>query len=292
MDFRSLRSFVMLAEQLHFGRAARLLHLSQPALSKQIKALEDELGGPLFERNRHGAALTVAGRSLVDEARELLAHGQRVLNRGQQAVAGLSGKLAIGFGISTFELVPHVIARFREQRPGVEITLVDLSTAAQVEALRSGALDVGFLRFPVDDDFATFPVRKERAVLVTPASYPARSTLQSCARAPFVAIVAARAPGFHAHMLRLCGHHGVHPHVVQEARGFQTVMALVAAGIGAAIVPEAVARAPVADVTVHTIPGPAAAWHVGAAWRARRNEPLLDAFLDLVREETKRQPKA
>lgn len=285
MDFRSLRSFVLLAEQLHFGRTARLLHLSQPALSKQIKALEDELGGALFERNRHGAALTVAGRSFVSEARALLAHGDRVLQRGQQAMTGLTGTLAIGFGVSTFELVPHVIARFRSERPGVEITLVDMSTAAQVEGLRSGALDVGFLRFPVDDDFATLLVRKERAVLVTPSSYPARSTLKSCSASPFVAIASARAPGFHGHMLRLCGHHGIHPHVVQEAREFQTVMALVAAGIGAAIVPESVARDPVGDVRVHTITGPEAAWQVGAAWRAHRDEPLLRAFLDLVRAE-------
>jgi DNA-binding transcriptional LysR family regulator len=285
MEIRNLRSFVTLAEQLHFGKAARLLHLSQPALSKQIRALEEELGGALFERSRHGSALTAAGRGFLVEARSLIAHADRVLASGQHAVTGSAGTLAVGFGVAVFELVPKLIAKLREQRPGVQITLRDLSTAAQIEALRSGSLDVGFLRLPAGDGFEAIPVHQERSVLVAPASYPAR-TLERCAGDPFVSIKPDVAPGFYAHTVRLCEHHGVHPRVVQEAREFATVLALVAAGTGVAIVPESTARTPMAGVRVQRLAGADATWQVGAAWRAKRNEPVLNAFIALVKAET------
>ena len=285
MEIHNLRSFVTLAEQLHFGKAARLLHVSQPALSKQIRALEEELGGALFERSRHGAALTAAGRGFLDEARSLIAHADRVLASGQHAVTGSAGTLAVGFGVAVFELVPRLIARLREQRPGVQITLRDLSTAAQIDALRSGSLDVGFLRFPLSEGFEGIPVHQERSVLVMPASYTTRTSLEKCAADPFVSIRPEVAPGFHAHAVRLCEHHNVHPRVVQEAREFATVLALVAAGTGVAIVPESVARIPMAGIRVQRLHGADAAWHVGAAWREKRVGPVLQAFIELVRAE-------
>lgn len=284
MDIRILRSFLVLADQLHFGRASRLLHLSQPALSKQIRALEDELGGPLFTRSRHIVALTGAGRNFTPEARALVAHADKVLASGQDVVAGRTGMLAIGFGVSTFEIVPRIIARFREQRPGVRINLVDQSTANQVDDLLKGVLDIGFLRFPVTDDLETLPLRSERAVLVTPATYPERFTFNDARDAPFVSLARDRSAGFIAHVERLLAHKGLQPRVVQEAREFPTVLALVAAGIGIAIVPESALHTAVDAIRVHRIPGPEASWQVGAAWRKGRTEPLLTSFVDVTRE--------
>src|SRR5687767_13284133 len=120
MEMRELKSFVLLAEQLHFGRAARLLHLSQPALTKQIRRMEEELGSPLFERGRHGTALSAFGKQFLKEARNTVGDFDRLLDRAKIAAAGESGHLGIGFGFHTLELVPRLIVRLREIAPGIE----------------------------------------------------------------------------------------------------------------------------------------------------------------------------
>lgn len=285
MDIRTLRSFLAVADRLHFGRAARVLHLSQPALSKQIRALEDELGGPLFTRTRHGVALTNAGRNFAPEARTLVALADKVLAAGQDVVAGRTGTLNVAFGVSTFEIVPRIIARFREQRPGVRINLFDQTTASQVDDLLNGVLDIGFLRFPVSRELETLAFRGERAVLVTPASYPEKFSFAQVAEAPFISLQPDRSAGFNAHVARLCAAKGVQPKIMQEAREFPTVLALVAAGIGVAIVPESALHTLIEDVVrVHRISGSEASWQVGAAWRRGRTEPLLAAFIEVARE--------
>lgn len=284
MDIRTLRSFLVLADQLHFGKAARLCHLSQPALSKQIRALEEQLGGQLFSRTRHGVALTGAGRNFAIEARALVAHADKVLASGQDVIAGRTGALAIAFGVSTFEIVPRIIARFREHRPGVRINLVDQATASQVDDLLKGVLDIGFLRFPVSDELETLPLRSERAVLITPASYPAAISLDDAHDMPFISLQRDRSAGFNAHVARLCAAKGLQPRIVQEAREFPTVLALVAARIGVAIVPESALHTVIDQVRVHRIEGPEASWQVGAAWRRGRTEPLLTTFIETARE--------
>src|SRR5262245_31417174 len=128
MELSRLRSFIVLAERLHFGEAARLLHLSQPALIKQIRQLEDEVGAPLFDRGRHGARLTEVGSLFAEEARRLVQQAEAALELGRRAARGEVGRLAIGFGFSTVTLVPRVISKFRLRHPGVEIELRDMST--------------------------------------------------------------------------------------------------------------------------------------------------------------------
>ncbi|MBC7792088.1 MAG: LysR family transcriptional regulator [Clostridia bacterium] len=283
MDIRTLRSFLVLADRLHFGKAARVLNLSQPALSKQIRSLEDELGGALFTRSRHGVALTGAGRNFTGDARGLVALADKVLASGQDVIAGRTGLLAIAFGVSTFEIVPRIIARFRDQRPGVRVNLVDQATASQVDDLVKGVLDIGFLRFPVSDELETLALRGERAVLVTPATYPEKFGFGEVNDAPFISLARDRSAGFNAHVARLCAHRGIQPRIVQEAREFPTVLALVAAGIGVAIVPESAVHTAVEDIRVHPIRGREASWQVGAAWRRGRTEPLLTAFIQVVR---------
>src|SRR5690349_6488468 len=117
MEMRELRSFVLLAEQLHFGRASRLLNLSQPALTKQIRRMEDELGAPLFERGRHGTMLSSLGKQFLKEARGVLASFDRLLDSAHAGALGEVGKLSLGFGFHTLELVPRVIVKLRETSP-------------------------------------------------------------------------------------------------------------------------------------------------------------------------------
>src|SRR6478609_4095131 len=153
MELRDVRSFVILAEQLHYGRSAQLLNLTQPALTKQIRRLEEELGGELFIRGRHGTQLTTLGRDFLRGARASLRDFDELVQRTRRIAAGEIGQLRIGFGFHTFELVPRIIVRLRKNLPSIQISLRDMSTAEQVEALRTEKLDLGFVRLPLSSEF-------------------------------------------------------------------------------------------------------------------------------------------
>ena len=150
MEIRQIRSFLSVAETLHFGRSARLLYLSQPALSLQIKSLEDELGLTLLKRNRQGTILTEAGRVFRDSAAIALEQLEAATRKAQWASTGKLGRIRIGF-ISTagHEIVPNLMRRFHKLYPEVEFSLRNVLTSEQVEKIQNGALDVSFLRLPV-----------------------------------------------------------------------------------------------------------------------------------------------
>jgi DNA-binding transcriptional LysR family regulator len=289
MEMRELKSFVLLAEQLHFGRAARLLNLSQPALTKQIHRMEEELGAELFERGRHGTALSSFGKEFLRGAKEAVAGFDRMLDRAKSAASGDTGKLEIGFGFHTLDLVPRLIVNLRGIAPGIEVALRDMSTAEQVIALRAGTLDLGFVRMPAPADFGSMPVIKDRLALVSSNAYPLRAggSLADCKDRPFVSISETRSPGFHSHMRRLCAKYGFHPRVVQQVPEFTTALALVEAGLGMAFIPESVGNTRFPGIKVHAIRDKDAAWSVGAAWRKGDTNPALARFLKLLKDEVK-----
>jgi DNA-binding transcriptional LysR family regulator len=285
MEMRDLRSFVVLAEQLHFGRAAQLLHISQPALTKQIRRLEEEWGGALFERGRHGTRLGAAGAGLLEETREVLRGFERLVAAGKQGAAGERGRLRIGFGFHTFDLVPRVVVELRKKSPALQISLKDMSTAEQTQALAAEEIDAGFVRLPVARAFETFPVTIDRVALVSGASsgLPRAAGLAECRERPFVLLAQKRSPGFHRHVLKLCARAGFHPRIVQEAPEITTVLALVRAGLGVAFIPESFGGNRFPGIRVHRLPGKEAEWAVGVAWRRGDSNPVLGRFLDLIR---------
>ncbi|MCW1887157.1 LysR substrate-binding domain-containing protein [Luteolibacter flavescens] len=287
---RELKSFVLLAEQLHFGRASRLLNLSQPALTKQIRRMEDELGAPLFERGRHGTMLSSLGKQFLKEARGVVSGFDRLLDGAHTSARGESGNLSLGFGFHTLELVPRVIVKLRETSPGIQITLRDMSTAEQTDALRKGELDLGFVRLPGADDFKLLPVIKDRLTLVSSAAYPlpANATLGSCRDLPFVSISEARSPGFFGHFLQLCGKHSFHPRVVQQVPEFTTALALVQAGLGVTVIPQSAGTSRFPGLRQHPLRDRDAAWTVAAAWRKGDSNPALAKFLAILKVEAKR----
>ena len=179
LEDRELRSFLVLAEQLHFGRSANLLHISQPALSKQIKGLEEKVGGPLLVRNRRDVRLTAAGSLLYDEGRRVLRDLDSLFEAAQAAVRGEAGKLRIAVGIATVHgLVPPALRRFREAHPRVEIHIGDMSTPKQIEALLAGEVDVGFLRLPIrHPQLMVKKVLKEQITIVASTSFRGALTL-------------------------------------------------------------------------------------------------------------------
>jgi DNA-binding transcriptional LysR family regulator len=248
LDIRQLRSFVAVAHGLNFSRAAQQLHLSQPALSTQIKSLETHLGAKLFQRNRRTVRLTPAGNALLADAESLLQQIADVELRVARISTGDIGHLRIGFVSSaTLEIVPAVALAFRKQHPGVDLELKNLPTALQVEALRNGTLDAGFVRMPLAEKGldVTLIHREPFALVLAKSHRLARQkspALQDLAQEPFIAYGRRWAPSFYDVWTAICQKAGFVPRVVQETGEMSTALALVAAGLGVAILPEGITR--------------------------------------------------
>jgi len=287
MEMRELRSFVLLGQQLHFGRRARLLNLSQPALTKQLRKVEEDLGCLLFQRGKHGTKLTSAGETFLEEAKLIVSGFDRLLEGGRRLAQGEIGRLRIGFGFHTFELVPRLIGRLRQVAPAVEISLRDMSTAEQIEALRNRRIDAGFVRAPASKEFESMPVINDRLILVTPknSGLPQKATLRDCTKQPFILISNERAPTFRRHALALCAKYGFHPRVIQDTSEVTTSLALARADLGVTLIPQSFGTAHITGVRVHELDDPEASWAVSAAWRRGDTNPVLKRFIELLREE-------
>jgi DNA-binding transcriptional LysR family regulator len=287
MEMRELRSVVLLGQQLHFGRTARLLNLSQPALTKQIRRVEEDLGCLLFERGKRGTKLTSAGETFLEEAKLIVSGFDRLLEGGRRLARGEIGRLKIGFGFHTFELVPRLIARLRRVAPAVEISLRDMSTSEQTEALRSRRIDAGFVRAPVSKEFESMPVINDRLILVTSknSGLPLQATLRDCMKQAFILISNERAPTFRRHALALCAKHGFHPRLIQDTNEVTTSLALARANLGVTLIPQSFGTAHITGVRVHELDDPEASWAVSAAWRRGDSNPVLKRFIELLREE-------
>jgi DNA-binding transcriptional LysR family regulator len=255
MELRQIRSFLSVAETLHFGRTAELIHLSQPALSLQIRALEADVGVRLFERNRRKTTLTAAGVAFRDEAARALSQLEQAIRRARLAASGKLGLLRIGF-VSTAgsEIMPNIVRQFRQLNPEVEFSLRNILTAEQVQMLESGSLDVGFLRMPVDEHSAldVVTVHREPFVLVVPSSHKLakrkRVRLREVAGQDFVMYERTYAPGFHDLMFGILRDAGIVPNVTQTAVEIPTLISLVASGMGITIMPASVVKHYVASV--------------------------------------------
>jgi len=290
MSIEELRSFVILAGHLHFGRAAQALHVSQPALTKQINRLEDAVGGKLFERGKQGSKLTTFGERLVPRAKELVASFDRLLAEAQQEAKGHSGRLRIGSGSYTLDLVPRLIVKLRALEPRIEVSLRDLSTAEQLDGLQKRQLDLGFTRLPLPAaarDLTVQPVMSGQLALVLPkegfSNRPVK--LSDCRDQPFVILSRERSRGLYELTMKLCAQHGFHPRIVQEVSELPTALALVRAGMGILIIPDCFWSPHFSGARMQLLPGRAAAWAVGAVWRRRDTNPALHRFLKLLQTE-------
>lgn len=244
MELKLLRAFVTVAEELHFGRAAKRLHVSQPPLSVQIRRLEADLGCALFERSRRGVALTEAGQALLGRARHLLAEAERARDELERLQRGQSGVLAIGYTpTATYQLLPRVLPAYRGMRPDVRLELIELSSAQQVAALNRGRIEVGFVCSPLaPHDLREEPLVRERPLLAVPERHrlarKPRVALGELGDEPFVTVKSEIEPGWADAAARLLQKHGIAPRVAQETDSKLALLGLVAAGVGIAIVSE------------------------------------------------------
>lgn len=290
MELRHLRYFVTLAEELHFGRAARRLHVSQPPLSIQIKALEDELGVLLFERSQRRVELTSAGAVFLKDAREILARTASAADSARRAARGETGDLTVGFVTTAdYNVLPRALREFRQSNPLVRLTLREATSDVQLRDLADGRMDVGFLLPPVDDDrLDTLPLVREPLVAALPEQHPlARGkgplALHKLAESPFILIPRHMAPGLYDDIVSFCRGAGFSPRVEQEAVQMQTIVSLVSVGLGIALIPASLRHLARTGVVYRSLKEASPLIETVLAWRRTDNRPTLHRFLEAVR---------
>ena len=287
IELRHLRYFVAVAEDLHFGKAARRLGLAQPPLSQQIGRLEQLVGQQLFER-KPSVRLTPAGEAFLPLARSILADVSSGIEVARRAGEGLTGSLTVGFASSVLlGPFPTAIRAYRERYPAVELRLRELASASQVDALRRGTIDVGVLREPIDtDDCASETLVAESFVVALPGDHPLADrehiSLSSLLDTPFVHFPRDVAPSLYDRVLAMCSAAGFAPRIVQEAREWLTIVGLVDAGLGAAIVPASF-RGLRWGAVRHVSLDNSAETPVVVAWRKSESNPVVANFLDVLR---------
>src|SRR5262249_54947738 len=250
-----LRSFVLLARELHFGRTAEGLSVSQPALSKQIQRLEEKVNGRLFVRSRRRVGLTETGRVLLPLAEGLLRQSGAAFAMVREANAGNAGTLHIGYGLAAIaEILPRTILKFRRKYPLVRLQLKDMSTSSQEASLVDGTLDIGFLRLPVrSPNLDSLSLIRERLVLALPKSFPQKRRLSDWREGPFVLLSRAASATFHDHAISICRRAGFTPNIVQEANETFAVLNLVRAGLGVSLVQSAASKMNVPSIGYHEL---------------------------------------
>lgn len=294
IELRPLRQFVAVAEELHFGRAAQRLAMTQPPLTLAVQALERSLGVMLFERTRRSVALTPAGRALLDEARRLLRAAEALPAAVQAAALGRAGRLRLGFVSSiAYGPLPLWLRLFREAHPQVQLDLREATLDVQLAAFAAGELDAGFvLHAPgaAPAGFASLIVQSEAMWLALPEGHPAaaRKTLRprDIADAPLVIFPRVVTPSLYDALL--AGHRarGLTPQVAQEAIQMQTIVNLVSAGIGVAWVPESVTHLQRPGVVYRRVAGAALIAETSLIWRDPA-VPVVQRFVEQVRSQLK-----
>ncbi|MCQ4346337.1 LysR substrate-binding domain-containing protein [Pseudomonas stutzeri] len=294
MELRHLRYFVAVAEELHFGRAAARLGISQPPLSQQIQALEEELGVCLFERTNRRVALSTVGELFLPEARAVLAQLDRAVDVARRARQGELGELKVGFTSSApfTSTIPRAIQAFRLACPQVHLDLRELSSRRVAEAVAAGLLQVGMLRplDPLPAGLEALELFAEPLVAVLPAGHPLAGRADGIALAElageaFVFFPRSFGTGLYDQLLELARGAGFAPRIVQEASEAMTLIGLVATGLGVTVLPASFDRMRIDGVVCRTLRDPAASTAVWLVRRAGDASPLVQRFAELLEGE-------
>ena len=291
MELRHLRYFVGVGEEQHFGRAAERLHVAQPALSRQIQDLEKEIGFPLFDRLPRGVKLSAAGKLFLEDARRILGEVQEATRRAECVASGKAGTLRVGFveSISWHGVVPESFRRFREKQPNAELIPIPMLSLTQVEAVRLGRLDVGFIvsMDALGKEFDQRLVAQHRIVLAAPKRHPltrqTRVRLSDLNDLPFICFPRRANPAAYDRLMEACSRGGLKSlRIVQEADDHATILSLVSCGLGVALVSDSARwQRPRGVVLLHIVdlrvPVP-----FSLVWRKDNRSPLLQRFLSVL----------
>jgi DNA-binding transcriptional LysR family regulator len=296
LELRQLRHFVTVAEELHFGRAAERLHMTQPPLSQSIAGLEELLGAPLFLRNRRQVALTAAGSALLPEARRILEDAGALPDLVRRVAEGRAGRLTLAF-VSTadYSVLPAILQRYRAAYPEVELVLREATSDVQAEELLEGRIDAGFVIPPLPGAHATAPhaldyrkVLEEPLILCVPAGLlraQGKVALRELPPLPLVIFPRTAAPALHDAILACFRAAGITPVIGQEALQMQTIVSLVSGGMGLALVPQSVSNLMRAGVEYRALADPSPLTELGIAWRRDNASPVLRGFLELIEKD-------
>jgi DNA-binding transcriptional LysR family regulator len=291
IETRQLRYFVTVAEELHFGRAAARLHMTQPPLSQAIAALEDGLGTALFLRNRRTVALTPAGSALLPEARRILAEAALLPDLARRAASGEAGRLALAFITSAdYSVLPPFLRRYSERYPGVQLVLQEATSDVQVDELLRGRIDAGLLIPPLPDraraELDYMKVLDEPLILCAPVGVLRKKgpvALRNLPPLPLIIFPREISPALHDAILSCFRAAGITPAIGQQAIQMQTIVSLVSAGMGLALVPQSVANLMRPGVEYRALADATPLVETGIAWRRDNPSPVLKGFLELLR---------
>ncbi len=290
MELRHLHYFVTVAEELHFGRAAERLHMTQQPLSRQIRALEVELGVALFHRTKRQIYLTETGKVFLEQARQVLAKAEQAVQIARQVTQGQVGRLGLGFsGFATYSMLPKILRAFRDRFPEVELDLHEMTTSGQVQALQEQQIHLGFLIPPVNDETLCVQlIRREPFVVVLPDYHPqatqAEVELQALVSDSFILVSRHLEPGYYDHCIGLFQQAGFSPKVIQKANQKQTILSLVSAGMGVSLAPASIQSIQRVGVVYTPLKNIGVEIELAMVWRQNDSSPVLRLFLQVVKE--------
>jgi DNA-binding transcriptional LysR family regulator len=303
-DLRQLRYFIAVAEEKHFGRAAVRLSMTQPPLSQAIRALEETLGVELFARTKRSVELTQVGVDLLPEARRLLAGAEALRPLAQSLARGEAGVLSLAF-VSTadYGLLPSLLRDFGASHPRVRLQLTEATSDVQIDELVAGRIDAGLVIAPLPPRHAAqlswLPIAHEPLVIAMSAEMAARIegqdaaateaewrdapiSLRDVADAPLVIFPRRLAPGFYDIIMDCYGVAGLTPRIGQEAIQMQTIVSLVSAGMGVALVPQSLRNLRRTGVVYRPLREAVPAIETGLVWRTAQVSPVLAGFIGIV----------
>ncbi|MFZ6873487.1 LysR family transcriptional regulator [Undibacterium sp. Di27W] len=289
LELRQLRYFLAVAEEMHFGKAATRLHMTQPPLSQAIQALEAILGAELFIRNTRNISLSSAGQALLPEVRRLLQQAQALPKLAQRAANGSCGHLSLAFvSIADYSILPPALREFRRHHADVHIELREATTDIQLLALENAEIDAGFLIPPVPEKLQGLlnyrKVLSEPLMLAVPESQVKgrkQLSLSDCTDLPLILFPRKIAPALHDAILGCFHAAGLTPVIGQEAIQMQTIVGLVSAGMGIALVPQSVSNLQRPGVQYFDLPEASATVEIGLVWRQDNHSAVLAAFAHL-----------
>jgi DNA-binding transcriptional LysR family regulator len=291
IELRHLRYFIATAEELNFGRAAEKLGIAQPGLSQQIKALEDIVGTPLFDRTRRSVQLTLAGELFANEARKTIAQAEMALMAARQAGRGEVGRIAVGYvGSAAYTgMLTSILNEFRAAYPDVELQISEMEMLRQLDQISEGKLDIGFIRPPVKlpVGITCVQVLQERLLLAVPATH----SLAGRERVPLSAFngdifITPRHPpnvSFHKYTTQACQAAGFFPRLGPQGRDFVTITSMVSIGLGVALVPQSVKCIQLPSIRFKQVAGKPIFAELAVAFRRSEPSPAARAFAQHVR---------
>ena len=294
MEFRHLRYFLILAEELHFGRAARRLSISQPPLSLNIQQLEASVGARLFTRNSKQVTLTAAGLAFVPAAQALLDQAAQAARHARDVGQGMAGSLAIGFaGTMLYSGLPGILEHFQAQHPLLRLMLKELSSSEQLIELAHDRLDIGFVHTTrVPPELSQILVSSQALVGCLPASHrlaqQATLSLNALQGEPFAVVSRAVSPDYHERILGICTDAGFHPEIRYELRHWLSVVSLVSHSMGVALVPAALGRSAMAGTVFLPLDRATTPYDTHCLWKTARDNPALALFVQAVRDASAR----